>query len=147
MTLDPHKQLAGPDIEFDHIGIAVESLEKAYEFWKALGWNTKPYEERVDSQKVQVGFLPLKNHANVELLESTDSQGPISKFIEKRGTGIHHICFRVKNIDAILKDLKAKGIKLINESAVPGAHNCRVAFVHPSSTGGVLIELSEPQSK
>jgi len=134
----------GPEIELDHIGIAVEELNKAYSFWKALGWLGPSNEERVDSQKVNVGFLPLKNSANIELLESTDEAGPISKFIEKRGAGIHHICFRVRNIDSVLERLKEKGVRLINETAVPGAHGCRVAFIHPSSTGGVLIELSEP---
>lgn len=144
MVFDSGKKSNGPQIELDHIGIAVEGLNKAYEFWKVLGWAGPAAEENVNSQKVRVGFLPLQNAANIELLESTDQSGPISKFIEKRGAGVHHICFRVQDIDTLLGELKNKGVKLINEKAVPGAHNCRVAFIHPSATGGVLIELSEP---
>jgi methylmalonyl-CoA/ethylmalonyl-CoA epimerase len=146
MVSDPSKKMnTVPEIALDHIGIAVEGLDQAYSFWETLGWSTGTLaEETVPTQKVRVGFLPLQNKANIELLESTDNTGPISKFIEKRGAGVHHICFRVKNIDQMLKSLKEKGVRLINESAVPGAHGCRVAFIHPSSTGGVLIELSEP---
>jgi methylmalonyl-CoA/ethylmalonyl-CoA epimerase len=90
-----------------------------------------------------VAFLDLQNSSRVELLEPTESASTVAKFIDKRGPGIHHICLRVKLIDEVLKNLKNAGIKLINETPVRGAHNCRVAFVHPSSTGGVLIELSE----
>jgi methylmalonyl-CoA/ethylmalonyl-CoA epimerase len=132
-----------PEIEIDHIGIAVESLDKSYPFWKLLGWEEDAEPEIVASQKVKVGMLPLKNSANIELLEANDEQSPIAKFISKRGAGIHHICLRVKNIEKVLNELKSSGIKLINEKPVQGAHNCLVAFVHPSSTGGVLVELSQ----
>lgn len=132
-----------PSIELDHIGVAVKGLAQAYPFWKLLGWTEDPRPETVEEQKVKVGMLPLKNAANVELLEPTGEDSPVSKFIEKRGPGIHHICFRVKGIDGLLKKLKDAGVKLINETPVKGAHGCRVAFVHPSSTGGILIELSE----
>jgi methylmalonyl-CoA/ethylmalonyl-CoA epimerase len=99
--------------------------------------------ETVASQKVKVAMLPLQNSAQVELLEATDQESPIAKFVQKRGPGIHHICFRVKNIKSVLEKLKKADVKLINEEPVPGAHHCLVAFVHPSSTGGVLVELSE----
>ncbi|MBK9293358.1 MAG: methylmalonyl-CoA epimerase [Oligoflexia bacterium] len=133
-------------IEIDHIGIAVESLDTSYPFWKAIGFNEDKNPEVVSDQKVKVGMLALANNANIELLEATQADSPIAKFISKRGPGIHHICLRVKDIHKILNQLKALGIKLINESPVKGAHNCLVAFIHPSSTGGVLVELSQKQN-
>jgi methylmalonyl-CoA/ethylmalonyl-CoA epimerase len=139
-----NKNKNGPDIEIDHLGIAVETLEKGYPFWKALGFIEDKNPETVNDQKVKVGMLPLKNQAQIELLEATDEQSPIAKFIQKRGPGIHHMCLRVKNIEKILGELKSKGIRLINETPVKGAHNSLVAFVHPASTGGILVELSQP---
>jgi methylmalonyl-CoA epimerase len=130
------------EFELDHIGIAVEGLDQGFEFYKALGFKKMEIEE-VPSEKVRVGFLSLGNHSNLELLEPTSQDSTVRKYLEKRGPGIHHICLRVKNIDNILVELKAKGVRLINEQAKMGAHRCRVAFVHPASTGGVLIELSE----
>jgi len=138
------------EIELDHIGIAVPQIATSSAFWKALGWtNTSADEsypaELVADQKVQVAMLETNNRARVELLEPTDDASTVKKFMDKRGPGIHHLCFRVKNIVEVLKTLKAAGVKLINESPVPGAHDMMVAFVHPSSTGGVLVELSEPK--
>lgn len=130
------------EFELDHIGIAVESLGKGFEFFQALGFDSIETEE-VKSEKVKTGFLKLGNRSNLELLEATSDDSTIKKFLEKRGPGIHHICLRVKGIDACLAQLKAKGVRLINETPKMGAHNCRVAFIHPASTGGVLIELSE----
>lgn len=92
---------------------------------------------------MRVGFLKLANHANIELLEPTASDSPVRKFIEKRGAGIHHICLRVKGIDQLVVRLRTQGVRMINEQPKLGAHGCRVAFIHPASTGGVLIELSE----
>jgi methylmalonyl-CoA/ethylmalonyl-CoA epimerase len=128
--------------ELDHIGIAVETLEQGAAFYKTLGFENMDVEE-VPSEKVKTGFLRLANHANLELLEPTSADSTLRKYLDKRGPGIHHICLRVKGIDQILVDLKAKGVRLINEQAKAGAHGCRVAFIHPASTGGVLIELSE----
>ena len=133
------------ELEIDHIGIAVESLQLGKGFYEALGLGPMTVEE-VPSQKVKVGFFELKNQANIELLEATSADSPIAKFIQKRGGGIHHICLRVKDISATLEVLKKKGTRLINEAPVEGAHNCLVAFVHPSSTGGVLVELSQKRS-
>jgi methylmalonyl-CoA/ethylmalonyl-CoA epimerase len=130
------------EFELDHIGIAVETLDKGFEFYRALGFSGMDTEE-VASEKVKVGFLRLGNGANLELLEATSDDSAVRKFLEKRGPGIHHICLRVKGIDGILERLKAQGVRLIHEKAKIGAHNCRVAFIHPASTGGVLIELSE----
>jgi len=135
-----------PDIEFDHIGIAVESLAApSYAFWQALGWPSRPDTETVVDQKVKVAMLPLKNSSCIELLEPTDTTSTIANFLSKRGPGIHHICLRVKDIDGVLLKLKNAQVRLINEVPVRGAHDCRVAFVHPSATGGVLVELSEKQ--
>ena len=99
--------------------------------------------ETVGTEGVQVGFLPLQNNANLELLEPLNSDSTLRKFLDKRGPGIHHICLRVKDIRAVLAQLKEKGVRLLNEQPKVGAHNCLVAFIHPASAGGVLIELSQ----
>ncbi|MCB0790037.1 MAG: methylmalonyl-CoA epimerase, partial [Flavobacteriales bacterium] len=98
--------------------------------------------EEVASEKVNTAFLPL-GEVNIELLEGTDPESPITKYVEKRGEGIHHICYQVDDINATLAQMKEQGIKLINEEPKRGAHNKLVAFVHPKSTGGILIELSQ----
>jgi len=128
--------------ELDHIGIAVETLEQGFAFYRALGFKDMEVEE-VPSQKVKTGFLRLDNQSTLELLAPTHSDSTVRKFLDKRGPGIHHICLRVQGLDGILAELKAKGVRLIDEQAKIGAHGCRVAFIHPASTGGVLIELSE----
>jgi methylmalonyl-CoA/ethylmalonyl-CoA epimerase len=135
--------LQSTGFELDHLGIAVKSLEEGFQFYKALGFSALPVED-VPSEKVRVGFLNLRNHASIELLEPTSDESPIKKFLEKRGPGIHHVCLRVKAIDEVVDRLKAQGVRLINDVPRPGAHGCRVVFVHPTSTGGVLLELSEP---
>lgn len=124
----------------DHIGIAVRSLDAA-KIYEVLGL-TVDHVETVDTQKVRTAFLSA-GEANLELLEPTGPDSAVAKFIEKRGEGIHHLCFRVESIEAHLADLRAQGYRLINEAPVPGAHGCRVAFLHPSAGNGVLIELSE----
>ncbi len=132
-------------IELDHIGIATPSLNKS-DFFKILGLPERGIEE-VPTEKVKVGFYETLNQATIELLEPTSHESPIAKFLDKRGAGIHHICFRVQEIDKIVAHLKAQGVQLINDEPRPGAHNCRVVFVHPRSTGGVLVELSERNSE
>jgi len=126
----------------DHIGIAVRSIEGTG-VWRALGLEIE-HVETVETQKVKTAFIPAGD-ANLELLEPTADDSPVAKFIEKRGEGIHHICLRVDDIDAHLACLKEKGFRLINESAVPGAHGCRVALLHPAAGSGVLIELSQKE--
>jgi methylmalonyl-CoA/ethylmalonyl-CoA epimerase len=126
--------------KLDHIGIAVKSLEAA-RIYESLGLNID-HVETVETQKVKTAFLSVGD-SNLELLEPSAPDSPIAKFIEKRGEGIHHICFRVDDIEAHLARLKAEGYRLVNEAPVPGAHGCRVAFLHPSAGNGVLIELSE----
>src|SRR5947209_9740510 len=127
-------------LHLDHIGIAVRSIE-AVKIYEALGLKID-HLENVETQKVRTAFLSVGD-SNLELLEPTSDDSPIAKFIEKRGEGIHHICFRVDDIEAHLAKLKAEGYRLVNESPVPGAHGCRVAFLHPAAGNGVLIELSE----
>jgi methylmalonyl-CoA/ethylmalonyl-CoA epimerase len=124
----------------DHIGIAVRSLEVA-RIYEVLGLSVD-HVETVETQKVKTAFLSVGD-SNLELLEPTAADSPVAKFIEKRGEGIHHICFRVDDLESHLERLKAEGFRLINESPVPGAHGCRVAFLHPAAGNGVLIELSE----
>jgi methylmalonyl-CoA/ethylmalonyl-CoA epimerase len=124
----------------DHIGIAVRSIDSA-RIYKALGLSVDHVEE-VQTQGVRTAFLSVGD-SNLELLEPLSPDSPIAKFIDKRGEGIHHICFRVHDIEAHIARLKSEGFRLINESPVPGAHGCRVAFLHPSAGNGVLIELSE----
>jgi len=96
----------------------------------------------VKTQGVKTAFISVGD-ANLELLEPLSPESPVAKFIEKRGEGIHHICFRVTDIESHLARLRSRGYRLINEAPVPGAHGCRVAFLHPAAGNGVLIELSE----
>ena len=128
-------------IELDHIGVATPKIEDN-NFFKVLGLPDMGREE-VQSEGVKVGFFQTENNATIELLEALNAESPIAKFIDKRGAGIHHICFRVQNIEAVVEHLKSHKIQLINETPRMGAHNCKVVFVHPRSTGGVLVELSE----
>ncbi len=125
----------------DHIGIAVKSIAESLKFYEALGLKSVGVEE-VAEQKVRVAFLPI-GEAEVELLESTAPDGPVAKYIEKNGEGIQHVALRVDNLEAALAEMKAKGVRLIDEKPRYGAGGARIAFVHPRSTGGVLLELSE----
>ena len=124
----------------DHIGIAVRSID-AMRVYEVLGLKID-HVETVASQGVKTAFLSAGD-SNLELLEPVSPDSPVARFIEKRGEGIHHICFRVDDLETHLENLKREGYRLINESPVPGAHGCRVAFLHPAAGNGVLIELSE----
>ena len=129
-------------MKIDHIGIATNGIDDAARFYlESLGLQIEHVEE-VASQKVPVAMLPL-GESRVELLEPTSDDSPISKFLAKRGPGIHHIAVRVPDIRASLAELKEKGARLIDEEPRTGAGGCLVAFIHPSSTGGVLLELVE----
>ncbi|HPF83828.1 hypothetical protein SDC9_185356 [bioreactor metagenome] len=126
----------------DHIGIAVKSIDDALAFWQsALGVKCTGVEE-VEEQKVKTAFLPIGD-TEVELLEATSDESPVAKFIEKKGEGIHHLAIRVENLEAALAELKEKGIRLIDETPRYGAGGAKIAFVHPKSTGGILLEISE----
>jgi methylmalonyl-CoA/ethylmalonyl-CoA epimerase len=127
-------------MKIDHIGIATKGIDKAAQFYRdILGLDVAETEE-VAEQKVRVAMLPI-GESRIELLEATSNDSPISRFLEKRGPGIHHIAVCVDDIKAALADLKQKGARLIDEEPRHGAGGCLVAFVHPSSTGGVLLEL------
>ncbi len=128
-------------MKIDHIGIAVKSIDEAKNFYKALGLELRDI-EIVKEQGVKVGFLKI-GKSNIELLEPLNENSPVFKFIEKRGGGIHHIAIEVNNIESSLTMLKEKGFKLINEKPEIGAHGKLIAFVHPKSTGGVLLELCQ----
>jgi methylmalonyl-CoA/ethylmalonyl-CoA epimerase len=127
-------------MKISHLGIATKGIDEALKFWQdALGLENV-HTETVEDQKVRVAMLPL-GETNIELLEPTAEDSPIQKFLEKRGGGIHHIAVEVENIEASLAKLKAEGMRLIDEKPRVGAEECLVAFVHPSSSGGVLMEL------
>jgi len=124
----------------DHVGIAVKSLD-AVNIYKVMGLEIEDLES-VGSYGVRVAFLTVGD-SSLELLEASTPDSPIAKFIEKRGEGLHHICFSVDDIDGHVERLKAEGYRLINETPARGAHGCRVVFLHPSAGNGVLIELCE----
>ncbi len=127
-------------MKIDHIGVATDGIEEAASFYRdMLGLDLAEIEE-VANQRVRVAMLPV-GESRIELLEATSADSPISKFLAKRGPGIHHIAMRVEDIRASLAELKQKGARLIDEEPRVGAGGCLVAFIHPSSTGGVLIEL------
>lgn len=128
--------------QIDHIGIAVKSLDEALKFYEEILGLKCTGTEIVEEQKVKVAFLPVGD-TKVELLESTEEDGPVAKFIEKRGEGIQHIAYRVDNIEEAIEELKAKGIRMIDEKPRYGAGGAKIAFLHPKSTFGVLIELCE----
>lgn len=126
----------------DHVGIAIKNLDETLKFYEDVLGIKCSGQEVVEEQKVKVAFLPL-GESEIELLESTTEDGPIAKFIEKKGEGIQHIAFRVDDIEKILEELKAKGVRLIDEKPRYGAGGAKIAFLHPKSTSGVLIEISE----
>lgn len=126
----------------EHIGIAVKNLDESIKFYeKILGLKCYAVEEVTD-QKVKTAFFQI-GQTKIELLESTDPEGPIGIFIEKRGEGIHHIAYAAKELKSSLEELKNKGIKLIDEKPRPGAEGLDIAFIHPKVTYGALTELCE----
>jgi len=128
--------------QLDHLGIAVRSIDERLAFWReALGLEPERREE-LPSEKVRTAFLPVEG-LHLELLEATSADSPIARFLDRRGEGIHHVCFRVEDIDQAVRRLRAAGVPLVGEAPRPGAGGCRVAFIHPKGTGGILVELSE----
>ena len=125
----------------DHIGIAVDSIDERIEFYEALGLEVEGYDE-VPEQGVRVAFLPVGD-SRLELLEPTGPYTPIARHLERRGPGLHHVCLRVPDIRAAMVRLADQGHTLLSEEPQIGAHGCLVCFVHPKSTGGVLLELSQ----
>jgi methylmalonyl-CoA/ethylmalonyl-CoA epimerase len=127
----------------DHIGIAVGDLHASLAFFRdALGLELEAPEE-VPSQQVRAHFLQAGEATTLELVEPTSDDSPIAKFVARRGPGLHHVALRVDDIVAALAELKTRGVRLIDETPRPGAHNSLVAFIHPSSTHGVLVELKQ----
>ncbi len=130
-------------LKIDHIGIAVRSLDEALRVYSSgLGFEVGHVEE-VAEQKTRVAMLPV-GESRLELLQALEADSPVAKFIARRGEGLHHICFQVADIAHEISRLKASGVRLIDETPRAGADGCLVAFLHPSGTAGVLIELSQP---
>jgi methylmalonyl-CoA/ethylmalonyl-CoA epimerase len=126
----------------DHVGIAVPSLDEALPVWEALVGTPGSGRERVDAQGVEVVFVG-SGPGRVELLAPTRADSPVARFLERRGSGMHHLCYRVPDIGAALREFREAGYGLIDEEARAGAHGHRVAFLHPRSSTGVLVELVE----
>jgi len=127
-------------IKIDHLGIAVPSLEEAVAAYRRLGFELEATHE-VPTERVKTAFLPV-GETHLELLEPTDATSPIARFLQKR-SGLHHVCLLVDDIEAALGELKARGVEVLDEAPRVGAGGCRVAFIHPRSAGGVLLELKE----
>lgn len=128
--------------KIDHIGIAVNSLEEVKQLYKAIFDIDPHFEETVTDQEVRVVGIKV-GESNLEFLEATSPDSPIAKFIAKRGEGLHHIALSVDNINQVLERMRENGLELIDETARIGAEGKRIAFVHPKSMNGILVELSE----
>ncbi|MDD3031148.1 MAG: methylmalonyl-CoA epimerase [Atribacterota bacterium] len=131
--------------KIDHIGVAVKNLGDSLHIFKDILGMQYTGEEEVEEQKVKTAFLPV-GESEIELLESTSPDGAIAKFIEKRGEGIHHIAFEVDDLGEKLKELEKAGVRLIDKEPRYGAGGAQIAFLHPKSTNGILIELCEHKS-
>jgi methylmalonyl-CoA/ethylmalonyl-CoA epimerase len=129
-------------LRINHLGLATPGLDEAMARMERLFGLAADHVEDVPEQKVKTAFFPV-GESRLEYLESTDPEGPVGKFLAKRGPGLHHVCFEVDDIDAAVRQLVAKGVRMIDAQPRAGAHGCRVAFIHPSETGGVLMELSQ----
>ncbi len=129
-------------VKIDHLAIATTGIDDTKGVWSDILGLEFEGAETVEEQKVTTAFFPV-GESEIELLESTDPEGPVAKFVEKKGPGIHHIGFQVENIEAALAELKEKGVKLIDETPRIGAGGKKIAFLHPKATKGVLIELCE----
>jgi len=126
----------------DHIGIATQSIEESSEFWVMLGFEISG-DDTVESQGVKIRYMEGDNDCRIELLEPLGDQTPVGKFIHKRGAGVQQVAVSVKDIDDTISSLLSNGVKMINQEPVEGSGGHRIAFIHPSSTGGVLVELVE----
>ncbi len=126
----------------DHIAIAVHDIDEAAKFYTDMLKLDLSGVEVVNEQKTKVGFLKI-GESNIELVQPASDDSPLVKFLETRGPGIHHICLEVDDIQGEVEELKKRGARMIDEKPRPGAHKTQVAFIHPKSSGGVLIELNE----
>ena len=130
----------------DHIGIATIDLDSGSKFWEIMGMTSSHDDELVQEQGVKIRFFEFEENRakpRIELLEPTSENTPIGRFISKRGIGIQQVCLEVRGLEKLLEHLKLNGIQLIDDSPKQGANGCMIAFVHPKSAGGVLVELSE----
>ena len=133
-----------PDLRsLDHIAIATDDLEASLEFYEQQLGIKASHTEDLEDRGIRVAFLPI-GETRIELIAPLRSDSEVSGFLAKRGPGIHHLCFSTPDVDADLEELKEKGVRLTAEQAAPGAHGCRVAFIHPKASKGTLIELSTP---
>ena len=128
--------------KIDHIGIAVLDLHEGIERYETLLGLRSIGIEEIEEQRVKVAMIPVGD-VNIELLESTHPEGPIARFLDRKGEGFHHIAYRVTNIEEELERLKESNVRLIDERPRTGAHGAKIAFIHPKSTGGLLVELVE----
>jgi methylmalonyl-CoA/ethylmalonyl-CoA epimerase len=126
----------------NHIAVAVNNIEEAAKFYQTILGLTLSGVEIVTAQKTKVGFFKI-GESNIELVQPAEPDSPLVKYLETRGQGIHHICFEVDNVEAEVKAFLEKGATMVDQKPRPGAHNTKVAFVHPKSSSGVLIELCE----
>ena len=129
-------------LKIDHLGIAVKSINEGKKFWGDLLGLWLESSEAMAEEKLITTFFPI-GESEIELLETTDPEWPIGRYLKNRGEGIHHIALRVENIEEALKELKEKGIRLVDEKPRKGAGGAKIAFLHPKSTNGVLVELCE----
>ena len=130
----------------EHVGIAVKNAKKSSSFWRDIIGLTLKGREEIDSQGVITDIYPTEN-GKIELLMQKNPNSPISKFLKKRGPGLHHICFEVDDIGKALAELKEKNIKVIGDKISIGAEGFEILFIHPSSTGGVLVELAQKKTE
>jgi len=129
-------------VRINHLGIASATLDEAMNRMGRLFDMEVDHLEEVPEQRVRTAFFPV-GPSTLEFLEATDPESPVGKFLEKRGQGIHHVAFEVDDVDAAVKELLAKGVRMIDKEPRPGAHGARIAFLHPAETGGVLMELCQ----
>ncbi len=130
-------------VKLDHIAIAVKSINDSIKLFESLGLKFDDHREEVVSQKVKTAFCKIDEFSKIELLEATSKESTIQKFIDKKGEGIHHLCFRVASVRELQTKLSQKGMNFIYEEPFIGAGNCLVNFIHPKSANGILIEISE----
>jgi len=130
-------------MKLSHIGIAVPNLDDAVKVFSVISGGEPTAIKEVADQKVKVAMFPFEDGGAIELLMPTDDSSPIKGFLDKKGQGLHHLAFHVDDIEKTLADFKAKGYRLIDETPRIGASGCKIAFVHPKSTSGVLVELEE----
>lgn len=133
-------------LRISHLGIASPTLSEAMERLDRIFGLKHEHVEEIADQKVRTAFYTV-GESSLEYLESTDPEGPVAKFLEKKGPGIHHLAFEVDDVDAAVQELLDKGVRMIDKAPRKGAHGNRIAFIHPAETGGVLIEICQPSGE